>query len=297
MALAAAVLATGCGAIKTSAIKSVADTLSGGGATFTSHNDPELIEGALPFALTLYESLLDSIPRHEPLLTATCAAYTQYAYGFVQVHSEETQFDDYERSKHFTGRALNLSLRGRDYCWRGLEVRFRDVTRKLKLDPVAAVAAAERAQVPLLYWSAASLGAAISLGGIDHPELVIDWPVVRALGERALALDETWGNGAVHELLMTVESQGEALGGSEERARKHFARAIEIQKGLSPGPYVGLALGLARSRQDRKEFEELLGRALAIDPAHDPDNRLVTLIMQKRARLFLDHIDDLFLED
>ena len=297
MALAAAVLATGCGAIRTSAIKSVADTLSGGGATFTSHNDPELIEGALPFALTLYESLLDSIPRHEPLLTATCAAYTQYAYGFVQVHSEETQFDDYERSKHFTGRALNLSLRGRDYCWRGLEVRFRNVTRKLKLDPVAAVAAAERAQVPLLYWSAASLGAAISLGGIDHPELVIDWPVVRALGERALALDETWGNGAVHELLMTVESQGEALGGSEERARKHFARAVEIQKGLSPGPYVGLALGLARSRQDRKEFEELLRRALAIDPAHDPDNRLVTLIMQKRARLFLDHIDDLFLED
>ena len=151
--------------------------------------------------------------------------------------------------------------------------------------------------MPLLYWSAASLGAAISLGGIDHPELLIDWPIVRALGERALALDETWGNGAVHELLMTVESQGEALGGSEERARKHFARAVEIQKGLSPVPYLGLALGLAKSRQDRKEFEELLRRALAIDPAQDPDNRLVTLIMQKRARLFLDHVDDLFLED
>src|SRR3546814_9629472 len=44
----AAVLATGCGAIRTSAIKSVADTLSEGGTTFTSHNDPELIEGALP---------------------------------------------------------------------------------------------------------------------------------------------------------------------------------------------------------------------------------------------------------
>jgi len=287
----------GCGAIRTSAIKSVANTLSEGGTTFTSHNDPELIEGALPFALTLYESLLDSIPRHEPLLTATCAAYTQYAYGFVQVHAEETQFDDYEKSKRFTERALNLSLRGRDYCWRGLEVRFRNVTQKLKSDPAGAVAAAEKAQVPLLYWSAASLGAAISLGGIDRPELLIDWPVVRALGERALALDERWGNGAVHELMMTVESQGEALGGSEERARKHFARAVEIQKGLAPGPYLGLALGVAKSKQDRKEFEELLRRALAIDPAQDPDNRLVTLIMQKRARLFLDHVDDLFLEE
>jgi TRAP transporter TatT component family protein len=287
----------GCGAIRTSAIKSVANTLSEGGTTFTSHNDPELIEGALPFALTLYESLLDSIPTHEPLLTATCAAYTQYAYGFVQVHAEETGFDDYEKSKHFTERALNLSLRGRDYCWRGLEVRFRGITAHLKRDPAVALAGAQKSQVGLLYWSAASLGAAISLGGIDHPELLIDWPVVRALGERALALDDAWGNGAIHELLMTVESQGDALGGSEERARKHFARAVEIQKGLSPSPYVGLALGLVKSKQDRKEFEQLLQRALAIDAEKDPDNRLVTLITQKRARLFLDHIDDLFLED
>jgi len=297
-ALAAAVCFTaGCGAIRTSAIKSVANTLSEGGTTFTSHNDPELIEGALPFALTLYESLLDSIPTHEPLLTATCAAYTQYAFGFVQVHAEETRFDDYEKSRHFTERALNLSLRGRDFCWRGLEVRFKGIASQLKRDPAAAVAGAQKSQVELLYWSAASLGAAISLGGIDHPELLIDWPVVRALGERALTLDDGWGNGAIHELLMTVESQGDALGGSEERARQHFARAVEIQKGLSASPYLGLALGLVKTRQDRKEFEQLLQRALAIDPEKDPDHRLLTLITQKRARLFLDHVDDLFLEN
>ena len=293
--VAAVSLSAACGAIKKSAVKTVANTLSESGTTFTSHNDPELIEGALPFALTLYESLLASIPTHEPLLTSTCAAYTQYAYAFVQVHAEETQFDDYERSRRFTERALSSSLRARDYCWRSLEVRFKGITPKLKRDPVAAVAAARKEQVPLLYWSAASLGAAISLGGIDHPELLIDWPVVRALGERALALDETWGSGAIHELLMTVESQGDALGGSEERARKHFARAVEIQKGLSPGPYVGLALGLVKGKQDRKEFEQLLQSALAVDPAANPENRLVTLIMQKRARVYLDHAEDLFL--
>ena len=53
------------------------------------------------------------------------------------------------------------------------------------------------------------------------------------------------GNGTLHELLMTVESQGEAMGGSEERARQHFARAVQVQKGRSPGPYLGLALGLS----------------------------------------------------
>ena len=104
-------LSVACGTIKKSAVKTVANTLSESGTTFTSHNDPELIEGALPFALTLYESLLASIPTHEPLLTSTCAAYTQYAYAFVQVHAEETQFDDYERSRRFTERALSSSLR------------------------------------------------------------------------------------------------------------------------------------------------------------------------------------------
>lgn len=48
LVLAAALLVSGCGAIRTSAVKSVANTLSAGGTTFTSHSDPELIEGACP---------------------------------------------------------------------------------------------------------------------------------------------------------------------------------------------------------------------------------------------------------
>ena len=291
-----AVLAvSSCGAIKSSAIKTVADTLSEGGSTITSHDDPELVADALPFALLLNESLLASVPKHERLLTATCGQYTQYAVGFIQVDSEAAQFDDYERSKHLSNRALKLALRGRGYCWRALEVRFPGVSARLVADPATAVPQAKKDQVPLLYWSAASLGAAVSLGGLDRPDLLINWPVIRALAERALALDSGWSRGALHELMITVESQGEALGGSEERARAHFARAVEIQKGLSPGPYMSLALGIAKGKQDRAEFEKLLQQALAIDPDADPDNRLVTLITQKRARLLLAHVDDLIL--
>jgi len=291
-----AVLAvTSCGAIKTSAIGTVADTLSEGGSTITSHDDPDLVAGALPFALLLNESLLASVPKHERLLTATCGQYTQYAVGFIQADAEAAQFDEYERSKYLSNRALKAALRGRGYCWRALELRFPGVSARLASDPATAVPKARKEEVPLLYWSAASLGAAVSLGGLDRPDLLINWPVIRALAERALAIDSAWSHGALHELMITVESQGEALGGSEERARSHFARAIEIQKGLSPGPYMSLALGIAKGKQDRAEFEKLLQQALAIDPDADPDNRLVTLILQKRARLLLAHIDELIL--
>lgn len=287
---------TGCATVNTLAVKGVASTLSEGGDTVTSHDDPDLIAGAMPFALMLHESLLASVPTHEPLLTTTCSLFTQYAFGFIAADAEALQREDYDRSRRLNERAFKLAERGKSYCWRGLEVKLRGVSEALKRDPAGALARTRKEHVPLLYWSAASLGAAISAGGLDHPELLIDWPVVRALAERALALDETWSNGALPELMITIESQGEALGGSEDNARRYFARAVEIQRGLSPGPYVALATGVVKSRQDREEFTRLIEQALAIDPEQDPSRRLLTLIAQKRARVLLDRIDDLFLE-
>ncbi len=296
LALAAALAATGgCALAKPMLLKAVAKTLSEPGSAVTSHNDPDTVRGAMDFALITDDSLLASIPKYEPLLTSTCSQYTQYAFGFIQPDAEAAQFDDFERSQVISARALRLALRGRDYCWRALEVKFKGITPLLKADPVAALRKAKREHVPLLYWSAASLGAAISLGGLDHPELLIDWPVVRALAERALALDETWNRAALHELMITVESQGAEFGGSEERARQHFARAVAVQQGLSPGPYVSLAMGIAKAKQDRDEFEKLLKQALAIDPEKDPANRLPTLLTQQRARVLLAHIDDIIL--
>lgn len=292
----ALVAAGGCGLVKPMLLKSVANTLAGPGTTVSAHNDPDTVRGALDFALITNESLLASIPTHVPLLVATCSQYTQYAFGFIEPDAEALQFDDFEKSKALGERALRLALRGRDFCWRALEVEARGITADLKADPAAAAQRfRKRSQVPLLYWSAASLGAAISAGGVGHPELVIDWPIVRALVERALALDETWNRGALHELMITVESQGEILGGSEARARSQFDHAVRIQQGLSPGPYVALAMGIAKAKQDHDEFEKLLNQALAIDPDKDPANRLPTLLTQQRARVLLAHIDDIIL--
>ena len=88
--------------------------------------------------------------------------------------------------------------------------------------------------------------AAISLAK-GRTDLVVDLPIVRAMLERALVLDEGWSNGSLHELMITIESQGEAFGGSEARARQHFDRAVALQMGRSPGPYVALAMNVSRA--------------------------------------------------
>jgi predicted anti-sigma-YlaC factor YlaD len=285
---------SGCGLMQRKAVSMVASTLASSGDVFTRDDDPELVGQAIPFGLKLYESLLDSAPKNKDLLIATCSNFTQYGVAYLESEAlvlGETNHHD--EVAHLNGRALKLYLRAKGYCMRAMEVRFPGITATLLKDPAAALKAAKKEDVPLLYWTAASWGSAIAQG-IDKPDLVIDLPTVRAIAERALALDETWNKGALHEMFISLDSQPEALGGSVERARTHFARAVALQKGASPGPYVSLAVDVAAPAQDRAEFESLLKQALAIDPERDPSTRLVTLVQQRRARALLDHIDSLF---
>jgi predicted anti-sigma-YlaC factor YlaD len=285
---------TGCALVQRKAVGMVASTLASSGDVFTRDDDLELVGDAIPFGLKLYESLLDSAPKNKDLLIATCSNFTQYGVAYLETEAMvlgEAQHHD--EVAHLNQRALKLYLRAKGYCLRAMEVRFPGVGQKLLTDPAPAVAKADKKDVPLLYWMAASWGSAISLG-VDKPEIVIDMPVVRALAERALALDESWSKGAIHEMFVSLDSLPEALGGSPAKAREHFARAVELQKGVSPGPYVALATGVALPAQDRAEFEKLLQTALAIDPEKDPSVRLVTLVQQRRAHALLDHIDTMF---
>ena len=296
MALSLALLAVSGCSLKKMAVNSVAGMLSeGGGTTFSSDEDPQLVREAAPFSLKLYETLLESVPENQGLLRATCSLFTQYAYAFVQLDAEKLEATDFRASMAANERALKLFIRGRGYCMRALELRHAGIEQGLMLDPDGALDWVKAEDVELLYWTGAAWGAAISIGQ-GRPALVADVPAVKALMAKALALDEAYANGAIHAALISLEALPEAMGGSEDRARQHFARAIELSDGLDPGPYVTLAASISVPNQDRSEFEQLLGEALAIDAEDNPMMRLATIIAQDRARDLLARIDDLFLE-
>ncbi len=152
-----------------------------------------------------------------------------------------------------------------------------------------------KADVPDLYWTAAAWGMAISNGKRDT-DLLADVPVVEALIRRAFELDEAWGEGAIHEFLIAFESRGEASGGSYERARTHFKRAMALANGARITPLVSLAENVSQPQQNRKEFEQLLDEALAYDVDSHVQTRLQNILAQRRARQLKAMIDDLFLE-
>ena len=88
----------------------------------------------------------------------------------------------------------------------------------------------------------------------------------------------------------------QAAGGSVERARHHLEKARQLSKGRRVAPLVGFAESASVSTRNRKEFEGLLGEALALDVDEAPEHRLPNLIAQQRARWLLSRVDELFLE-
>jgi predicted anti-sigma-YlaC factor YlaD len=281
---------TGC-SVERLATDRLADSLAGSGATYASDDDPQLIEDALPFSLKLMESVLAETPEHRELLAATAAAFTQYAYAFVQQDGDALALTDTDAAWESWNRARKLYLRARDYGLRGLEVAQPGFGAGLRANPAKGVAPMEEKDVDLLYWTAVSWAAAIALGK-DDPALVADLPRVSALIDRALAVDEDWDRGAIHAFLVTYTmARQDAPENRESVARGHLDRAVALTTGRSAGPYLSWAEAFCIPREERACFDEAIASALAVDPDAEPALRLANTVAQRRAAWLKANVD------
>ena len=262
-------------------------------AVYLSEEDPELVRSALPFLLKTIESIIDADPEHRDALEFANTGFLLYASAFLQHDAALAEWEDYELARDLNNRALRMYLRARDFGIRAVELEHPGMSARLVREPSAAVTVFEVDDVEALYYLGGSWMLGISLG-LDQPSLVADLPTARALLDRAIELDEDYNRGSLHVAFITLESVGEALGGSYVKAREHFERAVELSEGLDAGAYVAMALGVSVAEENRQEFVDLLETAVAIDIEEEPSNRLLNTLAQQRARLLLRHTDDLF---
>jgi predicted anti-sigma-YlaC factor YlaD len=285
---------SGC-AVRRYAVNQISDAVSQSGTVYASDDDPDLVKSASPFSLKLMESLLSGNPRHRGLLLAACSGFTQFAYAFVQEDADETEARDLAEAEALRARARRLYLRAQGYGLRGLEAGHPGFSDALLAQPKLAAQRAVKKDVPLLYWTACAWAAAISLSK-DKPALIGQIPAMEALIDRALVLDESFDQGAIHVFLITYEmSRQGAAGDPAGRARQHFERAMALSGGKEAAPLLALAESVAVQKQDVKEFDSLLQQALALNPDAHPETRLVNLVMQRRARWLLSRKSELFL--
>ena len=288
-----AVASTGC-SIKTMAINTVGNAMADSGSTYASDDDPELVAAAVPFGLKTIEGLLAQSPKHKGLLFAASSGFTQYAYAFVLQPADYIESKDLDRSVELRARAKKLFLRARDYGLRGFDVDFPGFREGLKANPDATLAKLTKQHVPLAYYTGAAWAAAFSIDVADA-DLATEQGTIERLMRRALALDESWENGSLHDFFISWEAAHASSGGSLDAARTHYERSRALAAGKRASPMVSYAETVMVAQQNRKEFEALLNEALAFDTSKAPkEQTLPNVLALRRARWLLQRGDDLF---
>jgi predicted anti-sigma-YlaC factor YlaD len=297
-ALLAVILGGPACSIRRYAINQVGDTLAQGPSVYETDDDIELVGEALPFGLKLVESLLVQSPDHRGLLLTACSGFTLYSYAYVDYRAEITEEQDLARAARLRERARKLYLRAGEYGFRGLELSYPGFRQQVFTQPREAVQIvsnkrAKQKDVELLYWTAASLGLAISISRNDAA-LLARLPEVEALLDRALALDETWREGALH--AFKVQLGGAQPGGPDyEAISRHYQRALELSRGKDASLYLAYAETVAVPQQNRGEFDALIEKALAVDVDADPNRRLLNSLAHRRAEWLRSRADELIL--
>ena len=156
------IVATSACSVRRFAINKIGDALAEGGSTYESDDDLELVQGALPFALKLVETMLEESPKHRGLLFAAAQGFTSYAYLAVQQDMDRAKGNDYELEDKLRARGRKLYLRAHRYGLRGIEVAHPEFVTKFSARPREAVLVLNKKDIPLIYWTAASLGLAIA---------------------------------------------------------------------------------------------------------------------------------------
>jgi predicted anti-sigma-YlaC factor YlaD len=281
---------------KRAALNGLADALSSDeGSSFSRDDDPELVRDAVPFALKTMEGLSDELNDHVNLRLAMARGFTQYGFAFVQQPAELGGPPD--QLNFSLDRARRLYLRARAYGLEGLKLKrgvaeadLRGSEEKRK----AAIASLQKEDAPLIYWTLVPWAAAIAANKRDL-ELVGDVPVVAAMLDRALELDEAWDQGALHEFAITFDS-ARPEGTSREKQEAHFKRAVELAQGTKISPQVTFAQAVLGPAQDKAGYEKLLKEAASfdVDQLNARKNRLANVLSQRRAKYMLAHEDDVF---
>jgi hypothetical protein len=246
-----------------------ADTLA---AAILNQDDPALVESGVPAYLLLLDGLISQSPDNVALLSAGAQLFALYGSRFAPPERAVTLVS---KARRHGERAICLAHD--PACqWQGAEyTRF-----------VAELESVTEKDIGPLYSYAVSWLSHLDATSEDWTA-VAELPWVEAVLERALALDETYENGALHGYLGILKSlRPPALGGEPEVAQGHFERAIELSKGRDLSIKVEYARRYARLVFDQELHDRLLTEVLNA-PVDAPLYTLFNVLAKQEAQTLL----------
>jgi hypothetical protein len=262
-----AVAASGCANLIGSM---AADVLS---SSILNQTDPALVGEGVPAYLLLVDGFIHDSPDNENLLSAGAQIYALYGSRFSTEPAVAIRHT--AKARRYGQRAICMAHVSA--CnWDGLPYE----------EFVAELAEVDAKQIDYLY--------AYALGWLSYLEAtsedlsaVAELPWVEAAMQRALDLDETFEQGALHTWLGILKSlRPPALGGEPEVAQAHFERSLELSGGRDLSVKVEYARRFARLMYEQELHDRLLKEVLEA-PAEQDGYTMFNVLAKQDAEALL----------
>jgi hypothetical protein len=284
------------------AADATAKVAEAGGPGINGFWDYEIVGQAMPGAILQSEALVSVSPDNELLLIGLAKTYVSYAYGWLQDEWElADDAGDFARADKLEQRIQLIYRRAADLSLRALYQhddggKLREKLKTGNVEEVRAYVAKEftdQEDVAPLYWAGLAWGSAIANSGGDVSALAVA-PVARSLLERSVELDPLYNDAGGTGVLATVEAMfPELFGGSLEKAKGLYEKALELSKRRNHLITLGYARNYAVNKQDRELFLKLIHEILDA-PDLGPDIRLSNKVARHRAERYLQKVDEWF---
>ncbi|EDY86868.1 conserved hypothetical protein [gamma proteobacterium HTCC5015] len=259
-------------------LMSVSDNLS---RSMLNHDDPILVENAIPAYLIMLDTLVLGDSDDTDYLLPAAKLYGAYAGSFV---------DDEVRARKLARRAAN-------YANAALCEELEDLcaVRDARLGEFEAALneVDDEDDLPVLFTYAAAQASWVQANSGDW-NAVASLPKVKAVMQRVLAIDERFDGGMAHLYMGVLETLlPPAMGGRPEQARAHFERALLLSDGNNLMAKVYYAEKYARLIFDRELHDRLLNEVVNAEPRADGFT-LSNTLAQEKAKALLASANDYF---
>jgi tetratricopeptide (TPR) repeat protein len=298
--LAVVVLGSGCAETMTRmGVNMTVPAIAKASQNFAMESDLDLAREAAPGQLKTADGFLATVPENRQLLQVVAQGFIEYAFGFLEDDLDTTPDDQAHAAQRerLTARATGIYDRALEFSLRLIatdDKNFKEAFLKDAASTEAEAKKLDKDSAAGLLFAGMALGSSINLNRNDVGR-VVDLPKAIVLVKRAYQLDPKFYNGgAAMTLGLVYASQGKAMGGDPDAAKKYFDEAIGVTGGRYLMAKVFMARYYAVVIQDRALFESTLKEVLNTPASIFPEYRLANELAKRRAKRYLDHVEDYF---